>query len=111
MPTCVASERSMISRFVMTRRRVRGSPRLTRGKRGRTLLFPLLALPDDLRADALLGEDLEEHGVAPPAVDHVRLLDAGLERLDAALDLRDHPRADHAAADELGNLLGRERPD
>src|SRR5215472_12315770 len=59
----------------------------------------------DFGADTLAGEDLEQHGVAQPAVDDVRLLDAVVERLEAALDLGDHALGDDAAGDELARAL------
>ena len=63
----------------------------------------------DLGADALAREDLEEHGVAHAAVDDVGLLRTPAQRVDAALDLGDHPLADHAVADQLRGALDVER--
>src|SRR5439155_1425235 len=48
----------------------------------------------DLRADAARGEHLEQHRMPHAAVDHVGLLDAAADRLEAALDLGDHPAGD-----------------
>src|SRR5215467_2948266 len=52
--------------------------------------LPLLRtapLENDLRADAFLGEHLEQDGVRPPPVDDVRLLGAARERAQRGLDL------------------------
>ena len=53
------------------------------------------------RADALAGEELEQQRVRDAAVEDVRPRDAAAQRLDARLDLRDHPLADLASLEQL----------
>ena len=81
-------------------RRVRGARRARRAA----------DVPDgvaiDLGADALIGEDLEQDRVAHATVDDVHLVDAAAERLQAALDLGDHPRGDDTALDQVLGFAG-----
>src|SRR5947209_19880728 len=56
---------------------------------------------DDFRPDPAVGVNLQQQRVAQPAVDDVRLADAGAQALQAGLDLGDHPLVDHAALDQL----------
>src|SRR5262245_45242729 len=65
----------------------------------------------DFRADAAVGVDFEEERVPESAVDHVRLLDAGPEAVQARLDLRDHARVDDAAGDQVTAAGGVEAGD
>jgi Protein kinase domain len=65
----------------------------------------------DLGADALVGEYLEQDGVLEATVEHVDLLHAAGERVEAALHLRDHAGVDDAPLDELGGLRRRQRSD
>src|SRR5712692_9729409 len=66
-------------------------------------------LRDDLRPDALVREDLQEDRVRRAAVDDVRLLDAPFERIQAGLDLGEHPLADRALLDHPRHVLARQR--
>src|SRR5215468_10913248 len=69
-----------------------------------------IRLEDDLGADALVGEDFEEHRVGDPAVDDVGLGGAPLEGLERGLDLGQHAAVDHAGLDQpLGLALGEAR--
>src|SRR4029453_12213245 len=71
--------------------------------KGSTSRLPHLA--GNERADAVLGEELEQHAVRHATVDDNDGLDAGLHHLDAALDLWDHAAGDDAVANELARLL------
>ncbi len=64
-------------------------------------LFGLGLAPADQRADAVIGEQLEQHAVRHAAVDDDDGLDARFHHLDAALDLGDHAARDGAVADQL----------
>ena len=65
----------------------------------------------DQRADAVLGEELQQHAVRHAPVDDDDGLDAGFHHLDAALDLGDHAAGDGAVADHLARLRDRELGD
>ena len=54
----------------------------------------------DQRAGAVVGEELEEHGVRRLAVEDDDALDALAERLEAGLDLRDHAAMHGAVGDQ-----------
>src|SRR5687767_2248143 len=56
-------------------------------------LWPSLA-EDDFRSDATVGENLQEKRVSESPVDDVRLLDAGLQRVETGFDLGDHAAVD-----------------
>ena len=69
----------------------RAHPRGHRGRRcGRSMASSRRRLPRHHRADAGVGEQLEQHGVGDTPVDQVHLLDAVLDGAQAARDLRDH---------------------
>src|SRR5580698_2655891 len=63
----------------------------------------------DLGADALIGEDLEQHRVLEATVEHVDLLDPAGQGLERALHLGDHPGVNDAAVDEPRRLRRRQR--
>ena len=54
----------------------------------------------DFGADALIGEDFEEETVGDAAIDHVDLLDSGIESGEGGADLGDHAAGDDAFIDE-----------
>ena len=58
------------------------------------------------RADALVGEDLEQQHVRDASVEDVGAPDPGAHRVHAALDLRDHPAGDGAVGDQRVELVG-----
>ena len=64
-------------------------------------------LRNDQRAGAVLGEELEQHGVRRLAVEDDDALDAALDRLDAGLDLGDHAAGDRAVGDQRLGLARR----
>src|SRR5688500_2259878 len=67
------------------------------------------ALAPDQRADARVGEDLEQQGMGATAVDDVHLFHAAADRVERAAHLRDHAAADRAVLDQLLGLGSRER--
>lgn len=54
----------------------------------------------DFGADALVGEDFEEETVRDAAINHVDLLDSGIESGECGADLGDHAAGDDAFIDE-----------
>ena len=60
----------------------------------------------DHRADALVGEDLEQQHVGDAAVEDVGAAHAVAHRVDAALDLGDHPAGDRAVGHQRVELVG-----
>jgi hypothetical protein len=56
-----------------------------------------------------VGEELDQQGVGHPAVDDVRGADAGIDRVGASPELRDHARADALMSDPLAKLGRGER--
>ena len=61
----------------------------------------------DHRADAGVGEDLEQQHVGDAAVEDVGPADAVAHGVDAAGDLGDHPAGDRAVGDQRVELVGR----
>jgi hypothetical protein len=61
-----------------------------------------------LGAYSLIGEELEQHGVAHPTVDDVHLSYAAAERFQAAVDLGNHAALHHARLDQPSRLAGGE---
>ena len=66
---------------------------------------------DDFGADALIGEDFEEETVGDAAIDHVDLLDSGIEGGEGGADLGDHAAGDDAFVDEPFDAGAVERGD
>ena len=60
----------------------------------------------DLGADAVVRENFEQQRMVDPAVDEVDLVDAGVQRFDAALDLRQHAAGEDLAQHEPVDLVG-----
>ena len=60
----------------------------------------------DHRADAGVGEDLEQQDVCDPPVEDVGAAHSVAHRLDAARDLRDHAAGDRAVGDQRVELVG-----
>ena len=58
----------------------------------------------DHRADALVGQHLDQQSVRHPAVDDVRGADAAVDRIGAGAQLRDHPGRDAVMLDPLAQL-------
>jgi hypothetical protein len=59
----------------------------------------------DLRADACVGEELEQQRVRPAPVDDVGRLHPAVDRVDAGLELRPHSALD--AVERGPDLVGR----
>src|SRR4029079_4856765 len=68
----------------------------------------LLRLAGDERADAVLGEQLQQHAMGHAPIDDHHALDACFHHLDATLDLGDHAAADNAFADLAPRFFDRE---
>lgn len=83
---------------------VHGGPPSTSGADGMVQLL-------DFRADALIGEDLQEQRMHDAAVHDVHLFYAPVDGGERAFDLGDHAAGDHAAIDEGLSLARAERTD
>ena len=70
-----------------------------------------LIVAEHFGADAAVGVDFEQEGVAEAAVDDVDFADAFIEGFEAAFDFGDHAAFDRAFADQFAGLGGGERMD
>src|SRR5262249_12837421 len=62
-------------------------------------------LRQNLCADAFVGKDLQEKGVAESAVEDVNLADAGGEAIETGLSFGQHAGVDNSVSDELATTV------